>query len=168
MSELHIPEEALLEAKIQKLAVVIREVKEEVARVQFELNTKIIELVLKLQPSTSPKVREQCSAAVKEGIAIVDVAVVDCTNLFEHAMDVVTTLQEDPTLYILSTEICAPAVVRRSKMKIRSMATGQHLAKLQEAKKLLTQVEEAQKKEAVLKAQLGPWLDEAYQVSTNI
>lgn len=48
------------------------------------------------------------------------------------------------------------------------MATVQCLAKLQEGKQLLTQVEAMQKKVAVLKARLDPWLEEAYQVSTNI
>jgi len=44
----------------------------------------------------------------------------------------------------------------------------QHLTKLQEAKKLLSQVEAVQKKEAMLKPLLGPWLDEAYLVPANI
>jgi len=50
----------------------------------------------------------------------------------------------------------------------RSIATTQCLTKLQEAKQLLAQVEATQKKEAVLKAWLGPWLDKAYQASGNI
>jgi len=50
----------------------------------------------------------------------------------------------------------------------RSIATMQCLAKLKEGKKLLTQVEAAQKREEMLKARLGPWLEEAYRVSTNI
>jgi len=63
-----------------------------VARVQFELNMKSKELELKSQTSTPPEVREQRSAVVKEGIATMDVAVVNCTTLFEHAMEVVTAL----------------------------------------------------------------------------
>jgi len=34
-----------------------------------------------------------------------DVAVVDCTSLFKQFMEVVTILQEDPTLQILNIEI---------------------------------------------------------------
>lgn len=49
-----------------------------------------------------------------------------------------------------------------------SIAPVQHLAKLQEGQQLRGQVEEAQRKEAMLKARLGPWLDEAYKVTTNI
>lgn len=44
----------------------------------------------------------------------------------------------------------------------------QRLAKLQEVKQFLTQVEAVQKKEVVLKVRLGSWLEEAYQVTTNI
>ena len=42
------------------------------------------------------------------------------------------------------------------------------LAKLQEAKELKEQAEAAQRKEAVLKARLAPWMDEAYLLSTTI
>ena len=39
---------------------------------------------------------------------------------------------------------------------------------VQEAKALKEQVETAQHKEVVLKARLGPWLDEAYVLTTSI
>ena len=42
------------------------------------------------------------------------------------------------------------------------------MAKLQEAKELKEQAEVAQRKEAVLKARLGPWLDEAYVIFATI
>jgi len=45
--ELHIFEEAMLEAKIWKLAASIRDAKAEVETIQFELNMKIMELELK-------------------------------------------------------------------------------------------------------------------------
>lgn len=47
-----------MEAKIRKLATGVHEMKTKVAKVQFELNLKIIELDLNSQPSTPPKVRE--------------------------------------------------------------------------------------------------------------
>lgn len=53
----HIPEDAQLETKIWKLVAGIRDAKEEVTTVQFELNRKITELQLKSQPSTPPEVR---------------------------------------------------------------------------------------------------------------
>lgn len=53
---------------------------------------KITELELKSQPSTPLEVREQCEDDVKDGITTVDVVVVDCTTLFEQAMEVVTIL----------------------------------------------------------------------------
>lgn len=49
-----------------------------------------------------------------------------------------------------------------------SITIAQRLAKLHEVKELLEQVEVTQRKEVVLKARLGPWLDEAYVISTNI
>lgn len=97
MSELHIPEEALFEAKIQKISAGAHDAKGELARVQFELHMKIIELELKSQPLTPLELREQCKATVKEGIATVDAVVADYTMLFEQAMEVVMSLQEDPT-----------------------------------------------------------------------
>jgi len=54
VSELHIPKEALLEAKIRKFSMGVRDANEEVARVQFQLNMKITELELKSQHSTLP------------------------------------------------------------------------------------------------------------------
>lgn len=87
-----------MDAKIRKLVAGVHDANLEVAKVQFELNLKITELELKSQPSTPPKVREQREAAVKDGVAAVDVAVVDCTALFKQSMEVVRTLQEDPHL----------------------------------------------------------------------
>lgn len=48
------------------------------------------------------------------------------------------------------------------------VAISQQLAKLHEGNQLLEQVEVAQCKEAILKARLGPWLDEAYVISAAI
>lgn len=96
--ELHTPKEASVEAKIRKLVVGVCDAKVEVARVQFDLNMKIIKLELKSQTSTPQKVRDQYNIIVKDGVAMVDVIVVDWTMLFEQTMEVVTTLQEDLNL----------------------------------------------------------------------
>lgn len=45
---------------------------------------------------------------------------------------------------------------------------SQRLAKPEEAKVLKEQVDAAQRKEAVLKVHLNPWLDEAYLIITSI
>lgn len=76
--EMHIPEEASLEAKIRKLAVGVCNNKIEVFKVLFELNLKIIELELKSQPSTPWEVKEQREATMKDGVVTVDAMVVDC------------------------------------------------------------------------------------------
>lgn len=52
--ELAIQAEELLEACIWKLATGVHEEKEEMVRVQLELNLQIAKLQLKAQPSTSP------------------------------------------------------------------------------------------------------------------
>ena len=83
-----------MDAKFRNLATGVREEKTKVAKVEFELNLKIAELKLKSQPSTPPEVRVQCEVAVKDGVVAVDNLVADCTVLFEHSMEVVTTLQE--------------------------------------------------------------------------
>jgi len=98
MQELHILDDTPLEAMIKKLTMGVRDAKVEVARVHFVLNLKIIELELKLQTSTLLEVREQCKATVRNGVATVDAMVVGCLMLFEQAMEVVTTLHEDPNL----------------------------------------------------------------------
>lgn len=56
--ELHILEEAPFQAKIQKLAIGLRDTRIEMAKVQFELNLKIGEIELRAQPSTPPEVKE--------------------------------------------------------------------------------------------------------------
>lgn len=56
--ELAILLEAPTKARISRLVVGVREVKEEMAKVQLELNLQIAELQLKLQPSTPPEVKE--------------------------------------------------------------------------------------------------------------
>ena len=79
----NIPDEAHVEAKINKLVAGVYDVKAEVAKVYFEQNIKIMELELKSEPSNLLEVREQCEATVKNGIATVDTAIVDSTTLFE-------------------------------------------------------------------------------------
>lgn len=124
---------------------------------------------MKSYPSTLPNVTEKHEIVVKDGVSTIDVVVVDCIALFKQTMEVVKILQEDPTLQVLNTEF---RELQQQYDEVREMtrtiATAQRLTKLQEAKQLLTQVEAVQKKEAVLKARLGPWLDEAYIVFVNI
>ena len=100
---------------------------------------KIMELLFKSQPSTLPKVKEQRGAAIKKGMATVDVVVIDCTTLFEQAMELVMTLQEYPNLQKLNTEI---RELQQQYDKVRAtshlIATTQCLARLQEGKQLLT------------------------------
>lgn len=69
--------------KIKKLVTVVRETKAEVHWVQFELNMKITEMQLKMQPTTPSEMWEQRRAAIKEGMATLDATFADCLTLFE-------------------------------------------------------------------------------------
>lgn len=64
--ELDIPEDVLVDARIRKLVAGVRKAQTELAKVQFELNLKIIELELRPQPSTPPEFREQRETTVKD------------------------------------------------------------------------------------------------------
>jgi len=99
-----IPEEEPVEVRVRNLAIGVREVHTEMARVQLELNLNIIELQLKAQPSTLLEVKEQRATAVTEAIAAVNSEVVDCTQLFEQSFKVLTSLQGDSNVQRLETE----------------------------------------------------------------
>lgn len=57
--ELAIMEEEPVEVHIHKLATGVRDTRTEMVRVQLDLNSQIIELQLRAQPSTPPEVKEQ-------------------------------------------------------------------------------------------------------------
>ena len=81
-----------------------------------------------------------------------DAAVADFTTLFEKAMEVVTSLLEDPTMQLLSTKIYElQQQYDEVRATSRAIATTQRLTELQEAKKLLAQVEVAQKRKKSLR-----------------
>lgn len=62
---------------------------------------------------------------------MVDAMVVDCTVLFEQAIEVVTALQEDPTLEVLNTEVCElQQQSNEVRETTRTVATPQLISKL--------------------------------------
>jgi len=74
---------------------------------------------------------------MKGGFAIVDVAVANCTTLFEQEMEVNTALEEDPTLQALNTQACElQQQYDGVRATARTVAFAQHLARLQEARQL--------------------------------
>lgn len=92
-----------------------------------------------------------------------------CTTLLEETFGVLTTLQEDPTIQRLETK------VRQLQMKYDSVrgtaqtvVLTQQLARLQQAKALKEQVDTVCQKEAVLKAHVQPWIDEAFLIMADI
>jgi len=72
--------------------------KEEIGKVHFELQLHISKLQLKLQPTTVLKVREYHEVVIKEEMATLQAAFKGYIQLFENAMELWTSPQEDPNL----------------------------------------------------------------------
>ena len=102
--ELAIPTEESVKARVHNLAAGVCDEREEMARVQLELNLQIAELYLKAQPSTPPKIKEQRTNTVTTTTSVVDNIVANCMQLFEQSFEVLTTLQEEPNVECLETE----------------------------------------------------------------
>ena len=102
--ELAIPADLPVEVQIHTLETIVREDREETTKIQLELNLQIIELQLKVQPSTPPEVREQLVGAITTRLEGMGGLVWDCTSMLEEALEVITTLQEDPNIQHLETK----------------------------------------------------------------
>lgn len=92
-----------------------------------------------------------------------EVEVTGCDFIFNEAMELWDTLQEDPNLQRLSKEI---KEAQQKYDKIR--ATMHTLAPVQEGKMLHAQLHELHQKELMLKAQIQTWTKEASQISQTI
>lgn len=93
----------------------------------------------------------------------------ECTDLLTQSIVTLTSLQEDPTLQQQETEARELYQAYDAiKGTVQTVAITQHLAKIREAQDLKIQADAARQKEAVIKAHLQPWLDEAFAVSTTI
>lgn len=167
--ELAIQAEELVEARVRKLAAGVRDSREEMTKVQMELNLQMVELQLKVQPSTPLEVKEQRAVEITTIIAVVNSAVTYYTKLFEQSFEVLTTLQEDPNIQCLETEACK-LQQRDDEVKgtMQTISLTQKLMRMQQAKALKEQVDAAQHKEAFLKVCLEYWIDEAYTITTSI
>lgn len=104
--ELVILEEDPVNVCIHKLATGVHEIRTKMERVHLELNLQITKLQLMAQPSTPPEVKEQQATTIFEAVAVVDITVVDYTQLFEKSFEVLTNLLEDPNVYRLEIEAC--------------------------------------------------------------
>jgi len=89
--------------------------------------------------------------------------------LLDQSLFTLTSLQEDPTLQHLETEVWelqqAYGNVRGT---VEMVTLSQQLAKMRETQALKEQVDTACQKEAVLKERIQPWLEEAFTVKTKI
>ena len=101
--ELAIPSDAPAEEHIHRLVAGVQNAREEMTKVQLELNLHIVKLRLKAQCSTPPKVRELHASTIVEGLEEIGGAVQDCTCMLEESVGVLKTLQEDPNIQHLET-----------------------------------------------------------------
>lgn len=76
---------------------------EEMTKVQLELNLHIVELWLKVHPSTPLEVREQRTRTIKVGLNEIGSAVRDCARMLEESFEVLTNLKEEPNIQHLET-----------------------------------------------------------------
>ena len=119
---------------IHQLAAGVYKAQEEVANVQLELNLQIVELRLKAQPSTPPEVIEQHHCAIQSALEAIEHVVQDCMGLLDQPLFTLTSLQEDPMLQPLETEV---RELQQAYDNVRStaqtVALTQRLAKMREA-----------------------------------
>lgn len=93
----------------------------------------------------------------------------ECTELLTQSIDMLTILQEDPTLHKLEAE---PQELQQAYDQLwgtaQTVAIPQRLAKMREVQDMKIQAEVVRQKEVVVKVHIQPWLDEAFAVSTTI
>lgn len=165
-----LPELKILEAtsmeNIQKLTCVVKESKDVIAKFQFELQLQIPQLELKLQPMTPPKVREKRRATIKEGTETLEDAVKGCTEMFEQAMELWTSLQEDPNLQNIEEDIMEnQRHFDEIRLTARKLAPVQRFAQLQEGKLIQNEIDELCSKKEIISSWTQPWIDEASELT---
>ena len=122
-----------------------------------------------MRPSTRLEIREHRTSTIATGLEEIGGAVHSHTGMLEQALDVLTTLQEDPNIQHLETEA---RELQQWYDSVRGttqiVVLTQQLARMQEAKALKEKVDIVRHKEAVLKARIHPWIDEAFMITKNI
>lgn len=93
-----VPELAMPAERAHRLVVRVREAREEMIKVQLELDLQITELKLKVQSSTPLEVREKCTHAIQIGFEKIGQVTEGCTEMLQQALTILTHLQEDPSL----------------------------------------------------------------------
>jgi len=84
--------EATPEEKLQKLVAVVKESKVKVNKVKFELEIQIMELQMRLQPTTPPKFCEQHEADIKATMENVATTFKDFIHIFKDTMEIWASL----------------------------------------------------------------------------
>lgn len=154
--------------RVHKLASGFCKEKEEVRRVHLDLNLQTVELQLKAQPSMPSEVREKHTSAIQKGLEEIRQAIQNCTAMLEESFTVLTSLPEDPNIQHLEMEARELQVQYESVYRmVQIVILTQRFVKLQQAKLLKEHVDVAWQKEAVLKACVQPWIDEALLITAD-
>lgn len=80
--EMDIPKAEPVEMRVQKIAMGMCNTRKKLAKIQMELNIKIIELQLKAQSSNLLEAMEHCMTTMADVIEVVASALMDCMTLF--------------------------------------------------------------------------------------
>lgn len=99
-------------------------------------------------------------------MATLELVVKDYTELFERAMELRMSLQEDPTLQKIGTDLREkPQQLDEIISIVRTLVLVQWFAKLQEGKQLQNDIDEMHWKQAILMARTQPWREVASQIT---
>lgn len=74
-------------------------------RIQLELNLQIIELRLKVQPSTPLEVREQWNHSIQVGLATIARTIQEFTGFLNQSLATLSSLHEHPMHQQIETEV---------------------------------------------------------------
>ena len=93
--------------KVVKLALMIKDSNNVVAKLKFDYEVKILELKIRLQPGTPPKVREQRQRDLNITLKGIYDMMADYGKLLDDVMHIWTSLQEDPNVLKIEEELHA-------------------------------------------------------------
>lgn len=76
--ELVVPVELPIVDKIHHMAASFHTAQEEATKSQWDLNLQMVEIRMKVQPPTPPKIQEQCCSEIQVGLEVTGSVVQDC------------------------------------------------------------------------------------------
>jgi len=86
--ELAVLTKLLVAERVHILAAGVHEAWEEMTKVQLEMNLQIIKMQLKVQPSTTPEFKEQCTCTIQMGLEQIGQETLGCIGMLEQALTI--------------------------------------------------------------------------------